>query len=258
MRCGAVDLDSEAQTTADAAARLSRQRFEVTPPAALSTAGTEPVRCKQAAAELGLALPLPASGQLNWHARRSSVQHAGSWLACHSCNPAAIHKCCHLDLAEGLRCAAGHVCVCWVLPRLTALQLAAPAAAPHPHSHSPPHTPVTRPSNTGSLPSRCAGVRLSSLSCCCTSAVARRLLALDTCEHRAGGGPARLKAADGLAGAPRAFLASELRKGVTRLASSGTHLLSRSAGRVCLCVAAAALASDLFERVHQGWPTGTI
>lgn len=111
VRYGAVDVDSEAQTAADAAARLSRQRFEVTPPAALSTAGTEPVRCKQAAAELRPALPLPASDQLKWHARRSSVQHAGSWLACHSCNPTAIHKCCHLDLAKGLRCAAGHVCV---------------------------------------------------------------------------------------------------------------------------------------------------
>ena len=42
------------------------------------------------------------------------------------------------------------------------------------------HPPVTRPSNTGSLPSRCAGDNVSSLNCCCTSAVAR---AAEACTH---------------------------------------------------------------------------
>lgn len=37
---------------------------------------------------------------------------------------------------------------------------------------------MTRPSNTGSLPSRCAGDSVSSLNCCCTSAVARTWLAV--------------------------------------------------------------------------------
>lgn len=51
------------------------------------------------------------------------------------------------------------------------------------------HPPVTRPSNTGSLPSRCAADSVSSLNCCCTSAVARWLL-LAACRQggRAGSG----------------------------------------------------------------------
>jgi hypothetical protein len=43
-----------------------------------------------------------------------------------------------------------------------------------------------------------------------------------------------------------------------RPTSCCTHLPPRSAGCLCLCVAAAALARYLLERVHQGWPPGTI
>lgn len=52
---------------------------------------------------------------------------------------------------------------------------------------------MTRPSNTGSLPSRCAADNVSSLNCCCTSAVARTWLAVDgACRqaHRTVGGDA--------------------------------------------------------------------
>ena len=96
-----------------------------------------------------------------------------------------------------------------------------PPTHPTPHTHLPidafkpsdrpstTHPPVMRPSNTGSLPSRCAGDSVSSVNCCCTSAVARWALAVveacDTCERsgsaepggRCGGGGASGRQAEG-------------------------------------------------------------
>lgn len=58
-------------------------------------------------------------------------------------------------------------------------------------AQSEQHPPVTRPSNTGSLPSRCAGDSVSSLNCCCTSAAARWLvLAVAAWAHRGTAGVA--------------------------------------------------------------------
>ena len=118
------------------------------------------------------------------------------------------------------------------------------------------HPPVMRPSNTGSLPSRCAGDSVTSVNCCCTSAVARCALAVveacDTCERRA----SERAAARGLrggqaAGGWRHPPSPRLPWRPERPPCGGeTHLFFRGACVLAGAFAAAFAREGLLERFH--------